>query len=83
LTKIIVATELNAQPEYVQAISTELSRLAVGANLLTPAQIRGRIAWVGALNPKAGTRLLKRWSSTLGRGSRPIRRCPTRSIVRA
>jgi hypothetical protein len=81
LTKIIVTTELNAQPEYVQAIATELSRLAIGTNVLNPAQIRSRIAWVRTLNPKVGTRLLKRWSGILGRG-RPIRHRSTRYVVR-
>jgi len=73
VTKIIVTTQLNAQPEFVQAVATELSRLGVGTSLLTPAQIRGQIEWVRALNPKQGARLLKRWSGVLGRkqSSRP------------
>jgi hypothetical protein len=66
VTKIIVTTELNARPEFVQAIAAEMNRLAVGTNLLTVPQIRGRIAWVCALNASLGASLLKRWNRILG-----------------
>jgi RNA-directed DNA polymerase len=72
VTKIVVTTELNPSPEYVQALTHELLRLDLGTNLLTATQVRGQIAWVGKLNPRIGAKLLNRWTTVLAANSSRI-----------
>lgn len=59
LTKIVVNSSLSATPEYLKSLGKLLSALRSGDCRLTDDQIRGKIAWVSALDPDLG-RLLER-----------------------
>lgn len=55
VTKIIVTTELNARPEYISALTTAIRDCRHNAAMLE--RLRGRIAWVRALNRRSGLML--------------------------
>jgi RNA-directed DNA polymerase len=68
VTKIVVNTKLNPEPEFLHALSMHLTRLEAGNCQLTEAQLRGKINWVTSLDKELGRSFAKR----LDRRSRAI-----------
>lgn len=52
VTKIVVTTELNAEPEYIAALTAAIRNCRQDAAMLE--RLRGQIAWVKALNRRSG-----------------------------
>ncbi len=65
VTKIIVSTELNPNPEFLAALTNELKKMEIGKGQLSLSQIRGKIEWVRTLNPRLGRELQKYCSQLL------------------
>lgn len=67
VTKIIVTTELNAQPEYIAALTDAIRDCRHDAAMLE--RLRSQIAWVKALNPRSGHALERRLASAMSRAA--------------
>ncbi len=61
VTKIVVTTELNPDPEYIRAITNELEKLGRGVSSISIEKIHAKIGWVKALNPVKGKQLERIW----------------------
>ncbi len=57
VTKIVVTSTLNPEPEYLSALAEEIKKSRMGSSSLTFNQLAGRIAWIQALDPALGQRL--------------------------
>lgn len=61
VTKIVVTTTLNPEPEYLAALAREIALTSAGRGRLRDNQIEGQIAWIVALNPALGRTLRGTW----------------------
>ncbi len=71
VTKIVVTSSLNPNPDYLEALTSALEEYGEGVGMLNRNELLGRISWVNQLNPELGSRLRQRYDSLqLARQSR-------------
>ena len=63
VTKIVVGTTLNPEPEYLEALIREIERARGARDGARDRRIEGMIQWVQALNPARGRSLRAAWGS--------------------
>ncbi len=61
VTKIVVNSSLNPDPDYLEALTAALEDYGEGVGMLNRNELLGRISWVNQLNPGLGSRLRQRF----------------------
>lgn len=57
VTKIVVSSSLNPNPDYLEALTAALEQYGEGDGTLNRNELLGRISWVNQLNRELGSRL--------------------------
>jgi RNA-directed DNA polymerase len=84
ITKIVLGTTLNPEPEFLADLVTILRKCEAGDTSVSLPEIRGKIDWIRQLNPSLAKPLLRRFA-VLGkhRGNNDTRRASALKVASA